>query len=633
MLTDPPPRSELPPEIAEQSGPGSDGATVAVGALIVVMVLLQVVLLAGPAFAVSARRQARTIALMAASGGTPGQARRLVLAGGLVLGSIAALLGCLLGIATAWAVLPLLQRFSSTYFGPFDVPWPHLLGIAALGLVSALLAAVVPAWIASRQDVVAVLAGRRGDRAPSLRSPLLGGLLLAVGVAVVLFGATNGSGGEFAIAFGVLPAVAGMILLVPIVISGLARAGRGLPLVLRYAVRDAARHRTRTVPAVAAVAATVTGVVALGIGGASDDAEAKAGYQPRLPPGTAALTDGGPGADWAADRALVEATFPGADVREVRGLDEYGDPDATSYLAVGVDTGSDDDTAGRVWVYGSLGSILVDDEAAPLEILGFPSAVVDEARRMLAAGGMVAFADEPVDADEARLFLNEYDNDTGEEIDGSSVTKPALWLTPDGVQVPQALVSTALAEEVGLDVATTALVVSGVEVDDASEREIVEALAARGGAAQFVVERGYTADEGWFIVLVILGCLGGVLVLGGTLTATFLALSDARSDLATLAAVGAAPRTRRGVAAAYALVIGLTGAVLGAALGFLPGIAVTYPLTSNSWTQEVNPGGPSHYLDVPWTLILVLVVGLPLVTAAIVGLTTRSRLPLVARLD
>ena len=69
-------------------------------------------------------------------------------------------------------------------FGPFDVPWLHLVGIAGFGLLSALLAAVVPAWIASRQDVVAVLAGRRGD-APGLRSPILGVVLLGVGIAGV----------------------------------------------------------------------------------------------------------------------------------------------------------------------------------------------------------------------------------------------------------------------------------------------------------------------------------------------------------------------------------------------------------------------------------------------------------------
>ena len=119
-------------------------------------------------------------------------------------------------------------------------------------------------------------------------------------------------------------------------------------------------------------------------------------------------------------------------------------------------------------------------------------------------------------------------------------------------------------------------------------------------------------------------------MLGGTLTATFLALSDARPDLATLAAVGAAPRTRRRVAAAYALVIGFVGAVLGAVVGFIPGVAISRPLTSMTISGATEQG---PFLAIPWLLIVTIVLALPLLTAAVVGLTARSRLPLVARLD
>jgi putative ABC transport system permease protein len=130
-------------------------------------------------------------------------------------------------------------------------------------------------------------------------------------------------------------------------------------------------------------------------------------------------------------------------------------------------------------------------------------------------------------------------------------------------------------------------------------------------------------------------------MLGGTLTATFLALSDARPDLATLSAVGASPRTRCGVAAAYAVVVGVVGAVLGAAVGFIPGIAVTWPLTSQSGGSCVVVGsgrceatgtqiGP--FLDIPWLMVIGLVVVLPALTALVVGLFARSRLPMVARL-
>ena len=72
-------------------------------------------------------------------------------------------------------------------------------------------------------------------------------------------------------------------------------------------------------------------------------------------------------------------------------------------------------------------------------------------------------------------------------------------------------------------------------------------------------------------------------------------------------------------------------------MGFIPGIAITYPLTSTSWAagglDARDNALPSHFIDVPWTLVIGLVVVLPLLTALVVGLTARSRLQLVARLD
>ena len=136
-----------------------------------------------------------------------------------------------------------------------------------------------------------------------------------------------------------------------------------------------------------------------------------------------------------------------------------------------------------------------------------------------------------------------------------------------------------MAEEVGLEVVTTSLRLTG-DLDPAAETRIKEGVQGAADGTYLYVERGYQRPDEALIILLVLGALGGVLMLGGTLTATFLALSDARPDLATLSAVGAAPRTRRRVAAAYALVIGFVGAILGAAVGFIPGIAISRPLTS-----------------------------------------------------
>ena len=111
-----------------------------------------------------------------------------------------------------------------------------------------------------------------------------------------------------------------MILLVPVVVATLARLGRRLPLVARYAVRDAARHRTRTVPAVAAVAATVAGVVALGIANASDAAESEGTYLPQLARGMGALTVFDDDIDWDRYTDVVRREAPSVGVTRGAGL-------------------------------------------------------------------------------------------------------------------------------------------------------------------------------------------------------------------------------------------------------------------------------------------------------------------------
>ena len=57
-----------------------------VGALCILVGLLEVVLLVGAAFAVAARRQVRDLGLLAANGGAAADVRRVLLAQGVVLG-------------------------------------------------------------------------------------------------------------------------------------------------------------------------------------------------------------------------------------------------------------------------------------------------------------------------------------------------------------------------------------------------------------------------------------------------------------------------------------------------------------------------------------------------------------------
>ncbi|MFN2536737.1 MAG: FtsX-like permease family protein [Mycobacteriales bacterium] len=619
VLLHPPSASEIPAEAAFSSGLGE--STFAVVGLVVVMALLEVVLLAGPAFAVGARGQSRNLALLAANGATNRQLRRVVLSTGVVLGTAGAATGVALGIAAAAAAVPVAESRSSSFFGPFQVVWWHTTGIALFGLVSAVLAAAVPARLVSRQSVVAVLSGRRGEPRPRPGSPLLGLVLLGVGSAVSGQGAAQGAGGEFVIACGAVVAVLGMIFLIPVFLLGLAWFGKLLPLPLRYALRDATRNRARTVPAVAAVAATVVGVVALGIAASSDAAEYRETYQPMLPMGTGFVSAPGGSGQWLPLADAVARALPSNERVVVRGLpvqrgatnlsysfEANHRPVSTSFSSI-------------------LGSSVLVDQAMPPLALGLPAPSQQAAAHVLGQGGAVIFTDIPVSSETVDLQVSRTSPE-GTPVQTAQLTAvPALFVATSQARA-QAVVAPAVAARLGLTPQVSGLAVKGPISKDA-EQNVSEAIAAITEESSLYVERGYRGDRGTATALLVLGLVGAVLMTVGTVTATFLALSDAGPDLATLSAVGASPVSRRLVAASFAAVIGLSGAVLGAVVGLIPGIAVSYPLTDRSgWYQ----GEATHFLDVPWLLVGAIVLALPLLTGLLVGVSVRSRLPIVARL-
>ena len=614
--------------------PRIDSTTAQVAALIVVMALIEVVLLAGPAFAVGARKQQRTLALLISSGGTPEQARRVILGGGLLLGLSAGVLGVVGGIVAGRLLLPVAQRLDTEWLGPFDIDWLHVAAVAAFGLASALIACLVPAWIASRQNVVAVLAGRRGDAKPVRGLPTLGVALFAIGVVVALGGARP-TGGALTVAWAAVICVLGMVLLVPTVVTWVARFAGRFPLPIRFAARDAVRHRTRTTPAVAAVAATVAGVVALGIAVSSDEKQNRETYLPTMLIGNASVTtsydfnDADPNrTDWAKVAATVNAQVPGARISTVRGL-----------TAPTPDGGFSEVTFHEVGTRGSIGpdrirgawgaSVLVSDGTglSPTLAADLPAA----GSVALQAGKAVVFTSDVAQATQDRVDIQVKTYPArGPVRVAPLVTVPALIVYTPSEQIAPAtgVLPPALAGKLGLPVSTLGLELDQPHLSSTAAKDLDAALDALPTPATLHVEHGYQADAYTTIVQWVLTLLGAILMMGGTLTAMFLALSDARPDLATLAAVGAEPRVRRKVAAAYTFVVAFVGAVLGMLVGFVPGLAITRPLT-----RTYSPGGMTYFLAIPWPMIAAVVVGLPILTAILVGLGVRSRLPMVSRLN
>ncbi len=138
------------------------------------------------------------------------------------------------------------------------------------------------------------------------------------------------------------------------------------------------------------------------------------------------------------------------------------------------------------------------------------------------------------------------------------------------------------------------------------------------------VELGYHSDAP--LILLVLASVGGAAVLIGTLSATGLALNDARPDFSNLCAIGAAPVTRRIMGAAQVMSIGVLGVVLGVVVGILPGLLAARSLTSGQgW-------GCPAIVDMPWTLFAVLLLGVPLLAALVSGLFIRNNSTTIRRL-
>ncbi|SDF73025.1 putative ABC transport system permease protein [Blastococcus aurantiacus] len=636
VAQDPPPESAwmtTDPGFSQDSG---DAAETAVMALVVASLVLEVVLLAGPAFAVGVRRQRRDLALIGATGGSAGDLRRIVLANGVVLGAGAALGGAAAGIGLAAAAIPVIEARTDQVFGPFDVPVLDVALVVAVGLVAGLAAAWFPARQAARTDVVDALAGRRGQMRTSWRSPVAGLVLSGAGLALVVLGAR---GTELAVAGGAALLVIGIVTATPWLIGLLAPLASRLPVAGRLAVRDATRNRSRTAPAVAAVMATVAGVTALAIGSASDSAQGQRDYVASAPLGAArvnGMTDMTE-ADWDAVAAVFERERPGRPVHRLQG-NSWTNTDVQDEIAVVADRCAGDLMTCR-WVPGTPGVVmtsygeLVVTDAAGLRAISTRGAP-DQAYAALDAGRAVVFGGGAVDAaGNIAVAGVEYDGTGGSTLLGTAEL-PAVEvpLPPAGRQEVDDLpgyvvVPPVLTERLPLPVRTTTLVTGGPDdpVTEAQEERISEALAALPAEAAITVERGWQDDLA-LARLILIG-VGGALVLIATLTATGLALTDARPDFATLAAVGAAPRTRRSMAMASAAVVGGGGALLGVLVGLAPGIAVAYPLTSTNYGTGVDP-----VLDIPWVVLGAVGIAVPLVAVAVTGVFVRSRLPMARRM-
>ncbi len=640
VVLDPPPDDQVPP----LPGGSGDTTTLAVIGLIAVIAVLEVVLLAGPAFAVGARRQRRALALMAAGGAEPRHVRRVVLAQGIYVGLTAAALAVLLGIGGAALARAPLTRYADASWGRFEVSARDVSLLCLLGVGTAVLAALAPAVLASRQPVVAALQGRRTTSGRTWVPTAVGSALLVLGV-LACFRSLRATmvNTEFWVAVSAVPTVLGAAALAPGLLHLAGRGAARLPLPLRFAVRDADRQRGRTAPAVAAVTAVVAGVVALATASGSDAASQRTIAAPASV-GGAVVQVYGADADYAALEGAARRALPGAPVQVVRGIARGADEQVERELLVcrPEEPAAPSCTGFGVGYGGRLGtSAVVGASMLPLAVPQANRTDRADAEAALRAGRVLVAGAPAGTAVELRLVDHRFDEVTGQDrtqlVAATTVTAAPL-VARDGTPDVAVVLTEAAAEDLGGS--SPVSVVVGTEVSRAEQDRLQTAVERIDTGASVSVDRADTGSAQRLVVLLLfLGA--GFLVLAGSLAATSLALTEARPDLATMGQVGARPLTRRLVAASYAYVLALVGAVLGTAAGLVPGVAGAVALTrGGAYAVSTGPRGFANYtevgtpltrVDVPWLLLLGLVVALPLLTAVVAALSTRSRLPGLGR--
>ena len=639
VVLDPPPTPDL---VSRNEGGASSAALLAaIIAVGVAFVLFEVVLLAGAAFAVTARQQQQWLAVVASVGGDRRALTRIITGSGAAIGLAGGIVGAAIGLAAGTALMAVTGNGSATLYYGWHFPLLALVLAVGIAVLAGWLSALLPARAAAKTDVLAALRGARKPAPGRRRAPILGLGIVAVGTAVTLWGggllAAGGGTTQLdpsgkGVAIGLLVAgpvlmQLGALLAVRLVLAGIARIATPLGIGLRLASRDLTRNRGRSVPAVAAIMATVfVGIFVMCLTGASAQLSARqyqwAAQIGQVPAQLRYYADGQQDianrvTDPAAATTAARSVLGAGDVRVIDGV-----PDATTtYTKAQLRTktltpvlattcNSCDARSPYVGSSDGAGSHLFIGSASDVAaVIGHP--LSPAARASLANGGAVVTHHSYLT--HASITIDWF---TPKQLtDGAAFDPKSHPVKVDHVravadypthELPYAaFVSATTAKRLGLPITPTTLLATPNVLPTQAQ---LDTLAQRLGTLQnnpaglyVMVERGPqdpTQQIGWIAAL---AC--AIIVIAAAAAAVGLSRIDNQPDSDTLSAVGAPPSVQRRSAFWLAIIVGGTGAIVGGGIALIPAIALTLP------------GSPLPFAP-PWLPILALVIGVPTLIAA-----------------
>ncbi len=517
------------------------------------LAMVEVALVAAAAFAVSVRRRQRELGLLAATGAAPRHLAGTVIAEAMLLGMFGSAGGVVVGLVGAAAISPWLDQLTNRRTPPIGLSPAWIAVSMGIGLLASLLAALVPAWTASRVPVMTALSGRRPPSGPAHRTLAVGVALIGIAIGLTLGGSAlrlADAQNPLSIPMLLLGAVGGTLgfgACSPWLVERLERPARHLPLASRIALRDTARARARNGPIITAILASFAATVALSAYSASLEARNAATWQPYMLSDQIYLQGNVGEAGPAVAKqlgAVAAAPFPGIPAKEGQ------------WLIV---------TTGSGAARQDFGNITVGD-AELLKVLH-----AEDDTTALQAGSVVLFTAEPLDARTAKLALTDPQGTITDSV-ALPVTNVVTTLAEGMGNLPQAVISTETARQFGLEVpgsesSTRYLIRLGHDVTEADLAKAGEIAGSYPDTFADAALPPKLAGEGFRWVMIAASLL---LALSVTGVAVALGEAESRPEQRTLLALGAQPGLRRWVAAARAGSIALLAGILAVPAGLLP---------------------------------------------------------------
>ena len=562
------------------------------GTIVAALLMAEVALVAGAAYATGIRRRLREVGLLAVNGATTTHVHWMVVGEGLISGLLGAGIGSVLALTVMTAGRPIVQRvvdrsIVGTPLGIFELLAPALVGVAA-----ATIAAWIPGRAAATVPAVTALDGRMPLAAPRRWVVPLGVAITGFGTfLLVVAKASFGQSGTVQAGLGVALIIGGFALMAGPIVEWVGRRADRFPAVVRLVLRDSARQRTR---AATAIAATMVVLVAPVVAGAAikTDAARSSVYGLSENPAHVLVAspsayDMPPGADVDPDEvAKVAAILPFANQVP---LDVFE--------AAGVFTGSS--------------SVVAN---GPLLAGGLPQDAMVVARatpELLAALGIVEAVDESAGR---AVVLGVADRDVQVRIGDSLVDALEVPVHIMQCGFPRILVDDDLAASLQLGEPTTAaLFVNDRPLTDADRLRLGEAVSG----ARAVWPAAFTSAQlSWMVGG---GALLVVLLIVALVTA--LAATESDNDIRTMVAVGAPPHIRRRFLGVQTVYYTLFAALLATPLAML----LLKMSITDSWI-DVGPFGSfaSARIAIPWLMIGIVMIGIPAVVGGLTAITVRS---------